>query len=74
MKTAEIGLNITENGMEFVGLDALNEMIRQGHRVARVSPGEVLVAELESDGQDGDDEGTEYSLSGFTMQVELEEP
>lgn len=79
MKRTEIGLNIGEEGMHYFGLDELNDLIRGGHRVLRIVPGEVLVADLSGDGEEEIPEGEgsdleQYSVSGFTMQVELEEP
>lgn len=60
--------------MQYFGLDELNDLIKQGHRVLSVVPGEVLVDELApEEGDEIDADEPQFSLAGFTMQVELEE-
>lgn len=79
MKELEIGVQTTEDGLEYFGLDELNAELAKGARVVRLEEGDILVMEdAEDDEADAeqvsvpeDEEG--FLLAGFTLKVQLEE-
>ncbi|GAB4469665.1 MAG: hypothetical protein OHK0029_42340 [Armatimonadaceae bacterium] len=70
MEQITIGIRITEDGLEFFGIEEVNELIAGGYRVSRIEPGNALVEEIE------DEEGEEdmLTLVGCDMIVALEKP
>jgi hypothetical protein len=76
MKELEIGVQTTEDGLEYFGLDELNAELANGARVLRLDEGDILVLEdAEDDGEEvtvpEDEEG--FLLAGFTLKVQLED-
>jgi hypothetical protein len=68
---ALIGARITDEGIEYFGMEEINSLLANGHRVTKIEPGEVIVEEVPPEVSMSEDE-QEYTLAGFEIIVTLE--
>ncbi len=74
MKQLTIGIQITEEGLEFFGIDEVNELLKEGYRVISLEEGEALLEtiEMEDDEAVDDDEEEIFLLTGCEININLE--
>ncbi|MBV9867051.1 MAG: hypothetical protein JO316_16985 [Abitibacteriaceae bacterium] len=65
-----IGAQMNDGTLEFYGVDELNALLQQGHRVTKVEPGNIIVEDTESEGED---EEESYAFMGFELNITVEE-
>ena len=70
MKEVVVGAELHESGLEFFGVDEINALLQEGHRVVKVEPGEVIMEEMP--GETSGEEET-YAFMGFDIKITLEE-
>lgn len=69
MRTIEVGIRVdVHNGLQFFGTEDVNDLLRSGARVVSLDPGGAIMRKL---GEDG--ENVQLTLSGFSLQVVLED-
>ena len=67
MKQIEVGIEIGENGISFIGIEEVNALIAHGGRVTSVEAGEALVDE-----EDSDDGSECFSLAGCILKINIQ--
>jgi hypothetical protein len=71
MQEINIGVKVEEEGVSFFGTEEVNALLKKGHVVVSVEPGEVMVEEVPAEeGEDEEEMG--YALAGFNIVVKLQ--
>lgn len=68
MREVEVGIRISlEEGIGFVGIEEVNQLIQAGYSVARIEPGGAIMDKL------GEDGGyVQLTLTGCTIKILLD--
>ena len=73
MQEVVVGAELKEGGLEFFGVDEINALLQQGHRIVKVEPGDVIVTDVDEEEEPEDDEEGAYAFLGFQFKLTVEE-
>jgi hypothetical protein len=70
MRQIDVGIRIDE-GLTFVGIEEVNEIIKNGGRIVSVEAGEALIEAVDEDSVFVDGDET-FALAGCTIRLNIE--
>lgn len=65
-----IGARISEEGVEFFGIEEVNAALKSGRKIARFEEGQVMVEEVLPE-ESGEEEPA-YAIAGFEIAITFE--